>query len=245
VCWGFGGDLRRHAEQLEVTSSQCIPRRRVRLAHWIHPRRAVTCVTPLSGPPAIMTDTVESLFCQFPHSRCQQENLMHRPIVSTVVFVALATLGSVTSGQESTKADFAQYGRAMDGHWLGNITLWADVPGIGKAGDKKEVRWVQTFTADGNAIVGRGSDGKGTCNSLYFYDVEKRQVRGIAVFSGGTVVSSVVSRRDNDTWVRRNTAVDPDGTKSETSDTLSISDGGDTHTWTRGDASHVWRRTRK
>jgi hypothetical protein len=145
---------------------------------------------------------------------------------------------------QSTKADFAEYGKAMNGHWHGNITLWYDMPGIAKKGDKREVRWEIAFPENGSVIVGTGSDGQVTAASLIYYDVERKQIRGSHVFSYGTVVSYVVHRQDDKTWVRVNTSVDPDGTKTETKDTLVISDGGDTHTWTRDGLPIVFQRER-
>ena len=167
---------------------------------------------------------------------------MYKPMMLSVALLAFCTVEVAVSGQESTKADFTDYGRAMEGEWLGKITLWGDIPGIGKKGDKMTVRWVLEVTQGGNAIVGNGSDGQGTAAALYYYDVDKKRIKGITVFSGGTVVFSVATKKDGNTWERRNAAVDPDGTKTESLDTLVISDGGSTHTWTRGGESNVWRR---
>ncbi len=95
---------------------------------------------------------------------------MHKPLMFLAVLLTLGTLASSVSGDDSAKADFLDYGRVMGGEWLGKITLWNDIPGIGKKGDKMTVRWVIKVTQGGNAIVGNGSDGQGTAASFYYYD---------------------------------------------------------------------------
>jgi hypothetical protein len=168
---------------------------------------------------------------------------MYKPIILLLTSLMLWTLPSPILGDESTKEDFAEYARVMDGEFVGRIILWNDIPGIGKKGDKLTVRWLHKVIQKGNAFSGNGSDDKqGTAASFYYYDGEMKQIRGITVFNGGTVVSSVVVKRGDDTWERKNNSVDPDGTKTESLDVLVVSDGGSTHTWTRDGKPLVWWR---
>lgn len=171
---------------------------------------------------------------------------MCRSLMFTVVVIACTTLQSVSAGQEATKADFTEFCKATEGHWRGVIELWQDIPGIGKKGDNLTVDWVFTFAAKGNALVGNGSDDtQGTATSITYYDAEKRQIRGIIVFSGGSIESYIVAKQAPGKWLRLMTTVDPDGTKSEAKDTLVVSAGGNTHTWTRDDRPLTWRRLDK
>ena len=167
---------------------------------------------------------------------------MYKLMSLLVASLTLWMLSPPASGDDSTKADFDEYARVIDGEWVGRITLWQDMTDIGKKGDQLTVRWVIKPTQKGNAIIGNGSDGKGTAASFYYYDAEKKQIRGVTVFNGGTVVSSLVAKRGDNTWGRSNSTVEPDGTKSESLDRLVVSDGGNTHTWTRDGKSQVWWR---
>ncbi len=168
---------------------------------------------------------------------------MHKPMMLLVTSLMLWKLPSPVLGDESTKADFTEYARVMDGEWIGRINLWNDIPGIGKKGDKLTVRWVHKVIQSGNAFSGNASDDKhGTASSFYYYEAETKQIRGITVFSGGTVISSVVVKRGNNTWERKNNTVDSDGAKTESLDVLVVSDDGITHTWTRDDKPLVWWR---
>lgn len=169
---------------------------------------------------------------------------MFRPMMLIAALFVATTLDSAATGDEMTKADFQEFCKAMVGEWQASVTLVQDLAGIGKSGDKKEVRSVNAITVNGHAIVGNGSDGNGTATSLIYFDPMKKQIRGTTVFSGGTVITGTYTKKDGK-WVNVSTAVHPDGTKSRGMDTLDISDGGNTHTWTRGDVSNVWRRTSK
>jgi hypothetical protein len=63
---------------------------------------------------------------------------------------------------------------------------------------------------------------------------------------------STIRKRD-DKWVERMTGSDPDGTKTELVSTLTITDNGNTHTWTgagtigteKVEWQDVWRRVSK
>ena len=167
---------------------------------------------------------------------------MYKLMSFLVALLTLWTLPRPVFSDDSTKADFTEYARAIDGQWVGRITLWQDMKDIGRKGDQLTVRWVIKPTQKGNAISGNGTDGKGTAASFYYYDAGKKQIRGVTVFNGGTVASSVVVKRGDNKWERRNRTVEPDGTKSKSLDKLVVSDGGNTHTWTRDGKSQVWWR---
>lgn len=168
---------------------------------------------------------------------------MYRSLLFGVALLAFVFLEGRAIAQESSVTDFKEFCKATEGHWQGTITLWQDLPGIGKKSDEKTVDWVFNLAVDGNGLVGHASDdSQGSAVSLTYYDVEKRQIKGVIVYSGATVARYVVSKQSAEKWGRLITSANPDGTKSEASDTLVISDGGKTHTWTRDDKPLKWRR---
>ena len=170
---------------------------------------------------------------------------MYRMMMLTAACLVFVTVQAVANGQESTRADFDEYCKAMVGTWRSNVTLPQDMPGLGKKGDKFKVRAVNTLAVNGNAIVGKGDEGKGGAVSLTYYDAEKKQIKGVVAFAGGTVISAIVSKQDNGKWESIRATVKPDGTKTERTSTLVITDEGNTHTWTQDGVSNVWRRTKK
>jgi hypothetical protein len=103
---------------------------------------------------------------------------------------------------------------------------------------------------DGNAIIGRYFGGNGSGTSITVYDAGEKRIKEIAVSSGGTVWSTVYVKEDGK-WLSLQTGSNPDGSKIEAKNTLTISDDGNTHTWTgttmiagkKVDELHdVWRR---
>ena len=77
--------------------------------------------------------------------------------------------------------------------------------------------------------------------SLIYYDTADEQIKGATVYSGGSAATSVI-HREGEMWIRQNSHIEPDGTKTKSTHTLAVLDGGDTQEWTQVNVKNVWRR---
>ena len=168
-------------------------------------------------------------------------------LLNLTVFLALAT---VTHAQKSTKEDFEAYAETQTGNWVGEVTWITDWPGLGKKGDKVTAYYEGQRVENGNGVVGRMFAGEGTGTSLLVYDAQAKKIMETVVTSGGSVwVSTVV--REGEKFVSHSIGSNPDGTKVDTTSTLTLSDEGRTAVWagtvTVGDEKttqkDTWRRT--
>ena len=160
---------------------------------------------------------------------------------------------SVLLGQTSSRAEFEEYCKAMEGRWVGDVTWIADWPGWGKKGDKITGYWEGRITADGNALLGVFYGGNGMGTGITYYDPGTKQIKGVSVSSGGSVWNNVLFKKDGK-WQQLSTGSNPGGSKIEEKNTLTISNDGNTGTWTgtgtiggeKMDPLHdVWRRVSK
>ncbi|MGE3776941.1 MAG: hypothetical protein AB7F89_07150 [Pirellulaceae bacterium] len=171
---------------------------------------------------------------------------------SHMVLTALLFVSSSTwaTAQEASREDFEEYCRTQQGRWVGEVRWMADWPGLGRKGDKVTCYWEGTRAADGNVLTGTFYGGSGTARSLCYHDTDSKSIREVMVTSGGTVWTSVVFRRGG-VWVSKTSGSNPDGSKIETESTLTMTDNGNTATWTGSgtvggkkteDQHDVWRR---
>ena len=168
---------------------------------------------------------------------------MRQTMISTVVFSLIVALQGVAAGEKSTKAEFKELCDAMEGHWKSNITLRRNFGGIGDQGDKLKVRAVNTVSANGNALIVKGTREKNVdLSGLWYYDVEDKQIKALNVFADGTVDHSVIFKQGDGKWIQLSTPVKPDGKRIRKKLTLHITDNGNTHIWTDGDVRNVWHR---
>ncbi len=168
----------------------------------------------------------------------------------TVSLIALPVLG-----QESTREDFKEFSQAMQGRWVGEVTWITDWPGVGgRKGEKATCYCEIRTTEDGNAVLGKFLGGGGSGTWLTVYEAGSKQIKETNVTSGGTVWMTTFSKLKDGTWSGIQTGSNPDGSKIEAKLTLTITDDGDTHTWTgttmiggkKVDELHdVWRRVSK
>jgi hypothetical protein len=174
-------------------------------------------------------------------------------VISLSIILTIFMSTSALLGQTSSRAEFEEYCKAWEGRWVSDLTWIADWPGLGKKGDKVTCYWEGRIVADGNALLGvfYGGDGMGT--GITYFDPGTKQIKGAGVSSGGTVRNSVVFKKDGK-WQELRTGSTPDGNKVEEKNTLTISNGGKTHTWsgtgTIGSEKmdplrDVWRRVSK
>ena len=148
-----------------------------------------------------------------------------------VMVLLLAVSASSAFGQTSSREDFEEWCGVMQGRWIGEVTWAVDAPGFGKKDEKVTSYSEIKLTADGNALNGVFYGGKGKSTWLTSYDAAAKQIKGFTVTSGGTVWNFVVFRKDGE-WKGKYNGSNPDGKTMVSEDTLTITDGGNTHTWT-------------
>ena len=174
-------------------------------------------------------------------------------LAAPMTALLIAAIVSPALGQQSSREDFQDYCKASQGRWVGNVTWIADWPGLGKKGDTVTGYSDFKIIADGNALWGTFYGGNGAAHVFTVFDAGSKQITETMVFSGGTVQNSIVYKKD-DKWLFKTTGSNPDGDKIKGDYTLTISDGGDTHTMTGKttiggtpveDLNDVWRRVSK
>ena len=172
--------------------------------------------------------------------------------VSTTVLM-ITFLATSSFAQQSTREDFREFCKAEEGRWIGDITLVTDVPGIGKNGDKVIANYEAQYAADKNLMIGMFYGGGGAGTWVLVFDPGAKQIKGLWVSSGGTVEHSIIYKKDGK-WRRRVKGANADGTKFERTGTQTVTNNGDTQTWTgirtvggkqRDDDREVWRRVYK
>jgi hypothetical protein len=170
----------------------------------------------------------------------------------TTMFL-VAVLAAQASAQESTRQDFHEFCKAIQGRWVGDVTWVADWPGFGKRGDKVTAYWEGRLAEDGNILIGKFFGGDGSETSLIYFDAGAKQIRWTMVSSRGAVTQSVVYRKDGK-WRQAGNGSLPDGTRTEYTSTAIISDDGNQWIWEgsgnvggepTADQHDVWRRVSK
>ena len=129
---------------------------------------------------------------------------------------------------QSSRADFKEFCKVMEGRWIGKVVWAADWPGFGKKGDKVTGYSDFRVSHDGSVMQGRFNAGPGAGVGLYHYDAGKKQIQGRWVSSGGNVWNLVIYKKDGQ-WHEHETGSVADGRPIEMSSIRHISDGGKTH----------------
>jgi hypothetical protein len=173
--------------------------------------------------------------------------------IACVLLVAL--LATSARAQESTRKEFEEYRDTMEGRWVGEITLALDWPSIGKKGDTITGYSDIRISADGNALSRKFYAGGGTGEGVTFFDAGAKQIKAVTVTSGGTVLRAIIHKcKECDKWMTVPTGSNPNGDKVTGKGTLTVSDGGNVHTWRQewtvagkkiSTQERVWRRVNK
>jgi hypothetical protein len=143
-------------------------------------------------------------------------------------FAGVVLAASVVLGQaEPQDTPLKEYGELIVGRWIGEITLVADWPGIGKKGEKVAGHWAVRWVADKRGLEEEWYAGKGTVKAVYFYDPTTKKIRNVGVDSGGTVFDWEIWK-EGDKWLSKGCGALADGTKTEGKGILSVKDGGNT-----------------
>jgi len=176
---------------------------------------------------------------------------MRLTALMTALLVAL--FAAPMFAQESTREDFRELCQLVQGRWVGDVTWVADWPGFGKRGEKVTAYTENKIAEDGNALISRFYGGDGSSTGLIVFDAGAEQIKSFGVSSGGGVGQSIMYKKGGK-WVDEGTGSNPDGTKTRGTATLTITDNGNTHTWTGptwvgekrvDDAKDVFRRVSK
>ncbi len=125
-----------------------------------------------------------------------------------------AAPGRAVTGAEPTPTasyeDFLEFGRRMEGRWVGQVKLIHDWPGHDKRkGDvitsNSTVRWVADKRGLEEVSLGGGSEGR----SLHFWDAAARQIKIVTTNSGGhTWVVNVGRQGDRWPWTLKGSLKD-------------------------------------
>ena len=175
-------------------------------------------------------------------------------VISLSIILTIFMSTSALIGQTSSRAEFEEYCKTWEGRWIGDVTWIADWPGMGKKGDKVTGYFESKIIADGNALSGVFYGGNGMETSIQYFDPGTKQIKGVAVSSGGTIFHWVVFKKEGKWQIFDTASSLPDGRKFEGKGTLTISNGGKTLAWAGtatigGEKSDpwqdVWRRVSK
>lgn len=143
------------------------------------------------------------------------------------VLVAAVMAGQTAGPAAPQDTPLKEYGELITGRWIGDITLIADWPGLGKKGEKVAGHWSVRWIADKKGLEDEAYTGKGTGKSIYFFDPGSKKIRNIGVDSGGTTFEMEIWK-EGDKWVAKSLGYLADGTKCEGNFTLTAKDGGNT-----------------
>lgn len=146
--------------------------------------------------------------------------------VFSIALAASMVVGQ-TEGGSATPEDFAEYGDLMVGRWIGEVTLIADYPGIGKKGEKVIGHAVTRWISDRRGLEGEWFGGQGVGKSIAFWDPASKRIVQYAVDSGGTIARWQIWK-EGDKWVFEGGETLPDGSKTEGKGATIVKDGGST-----------------
>jgi hypothetical protein len=166
--------------------------------------------------------------------------------VFAVLMMALlgTSFASEALGQQSSRNDFREHCQAFQGRWVGEVTLVADIPGVGKRGEKVTAYSEIRVAEDGNALIGKWYGGNGSATFLAVYDAGAKQIKAMEVTTEGEVGHIIFYKKDKK-WIEERTGSKSNGTPTKYTNTVTITDNGNTHTWTGSGTVDVFRRVSK
>lgn len=162
----------------------------------------------------------------------------------------LIALAAPAFTQEASREDFREYCRLLQGRWVGDVTWVADWPGFGKKGEKVTAYGENKIVEDGNVMIQRFFGGAGSGTGVYAYDANAKQIRLMWADSAGAMSQGIAFKKDGK-WFEKASGSLANGTKTQGVSMLTITDNGNTFTWTgsgtvgdekTADQRDVWRR---
>lgn len=144
--------------------------------------------------------------------------------VASLVIVALAAVG------QPPATPLEEFGEMLVGRWIGDATLVADWPGIGKKGEKVVNHLTYRWIADRRGIEAEAFAGQGTGKGIYFWDPATKKIVEYRINSGGTT-GRVEYVKKNGRWEFTLTGNQPDGAAYKAEGVILVKDGGATLIW--------------
>ena len=153
-------------------------------------------------------------------------------LVMPLVFVALCNCLSAqntSSETQSSLEQFREFGQAMNGRWVADVTLIANWPGMSKKQGEKvtghsDVRWV----ADKYLLENNGFAIEDNTRATTYWDPATKQIQQLIVTSAGSVGHAVIWKR-NGVWKWTYEWQQLDGKKGDGTGQFRFTDGGDTY----------------
>ncbi len=172
-----------------------------------------------------------------------------KSLCSLLILVCCA---SSLQAQQATRDEFQAFCKLIEGRWIGTTVRVADSV-FGKKGEKATSYFNSTLAADGNVLIGTFQSGEGSGKWIVNYDPGERMIVGISISSGGDFQRFKIVKEQGK-WTQYVQGHQADGTPTERKESLTVSDDGDTHTWSgsssvdgkpNDDHSVIWRRIYK
>ena len=132
-----------------------------------------------------------------------------------------------TADKTAANALWKEFGELLLGRWIGEVTLIADWPGLGKKGEKVTAHGTGRWAADKRGFLEEYYCGQGTNTNFYFWDPAAKKVRQFGVDSGGTTGDYQYWKQDGK-WVFKGGGHLADGSTVEGKGTILVKDGGNT-----------------
>ena len=150
--------------------------------------------------------------------------------IASMLATFVLLIATPALAQESSRADFDELLKAMQGRWVGDVTWVADLPGIGKEGDKVRCYVENVVTEDGNAILSRFFGGNGSGTSIFFYDAASKEITQRIITSNGATWRRVFQKEDSN-WSIVVSGSNSEGSKVKGKLFITVSDNGNKHSW--------------
>lgn len=128
-----------------------------------------------------------------------------------------------------TRKDFKEWCRLNSGRWMGDVTLVADIPGMGKKGETLTSYYEAATAQDGNVLIEKFYAGEGSSMGMSLFDGRINRIRTMWITSSG-VLNYGTTWKVGDKWVGTDVGCNPDGTKIVSTGVLTFSEDGKTAT---------------
>lgn len=144
---------------------------------------------------------------------------MNRTAWLIAALLGISATGSALAQEKAPTAtyeDFLEWGKRLEGRWVGKVTLIADWPGFDKKrGDVVESHWTIRWIADKRGLEQIETLAGNEARRLHYYDVSSKQIKVVYVDSGGTTWVGSAGRSGDNDWPWTLVGHLHDGTKNE------------------------------
>ena len=144
--------------------------------------------------------------------------------LSAIALLLLLTCCTQAFSQESSREDFREFCKLVEGRWVADITWVADWPGVGKKGEKATGYFDVKLDADGHALVGRHYAGSGAGIWTIVYNAAEKKIGGIYVDKSG--INHMTYYKKDGKWIEQGSGSLVDGRKTKDQSTMTFTDNG-------------------